>query len=317
MVRRQPPGQPNAKAAKPTRRVFPAAGDVVRLELRREKDVVRFQVLDARMDRPRYLGQVTLGTNDIAAVKLFVSNRNGAEPLDVLWRDVTIRADRLGGLGTTVRTVLETVVYAEPTAIENGVLIVGGTPRNPPPAAGSGDAPDPKKPGEAPPRSPTKPPTSRRRPTTGRRPGGGPAPAPATPAPGRRHADRPRPSSATPAPAPAPKPEAKPKEPKARIPLDEVESIRFERTPVLAARFVGQKNVDLTLPAPAAKKDEPDPKGETKKKKERRNEADDDALAPPAGDDDHQGAPGQPGEERDPRRRPGPLGAEGRRRSSR
>ncbi|MEA2630569.1 MAG: hypothetical protein QOE66_788, partial [Chloroflexota bacterium] len=153
MIRPQP-RQPNAKPVKPQRRVFPAAGDVVRLEFRREKGNVQFQVLDARMSRPRYLGQTTLGTNDIAAIKLFVSNRNGAEPLDVLWRDVTIRADRLGGLGTTIRTVLDTVVYAEPTAIEDGVLIVGGTPRNPPPAAGSGNAPGPSKPGETPPTKP-------------------------------------------------------------------------------------------------------------------------------------------------------------------
>ena len=41
---------------------------------------------------------------------------------------------------------------------------------------------------------------------------------------------------------------AQPPEPKARIPLDEVESIRFERTPALAARFVGQPNLDFTMP---------------------------------------------------------------------
>src|SRR4051812_47764145 len=52
VIMRQMPGQPNPKGAKPIRRVFPAAGDVVRLELRREKDIIRFQVLDAKMDRP-------------------------------------------------------------------------------------------------------------------------------------------------------------------------------------------------------------------------------------------------------------------------
>src|SRR4051812_48965518 len=74
MMRPQPrmqPGQPNAKAVKPKRQVFPAAGDAVRLEVRREKGNVQFQVLDARMAKPRYLGQITLGTSDIAAIKLF------------------------------------------------------------------------------------------------------------------------------------------------------------------------------------------------------------------------------------------------------
>jgi hypothetical protein len=275
VVRRQPPGQLNAKAAKPPRRTFPAAGDAVRLELRREKDIVRFQVLDAKMDRPRYLGQITLGTSDIGAVKLFVSNRNGAEPLDVLWRDVTIRADRLGGLGTTVRTVRETVVYAEPTAIEDGVLIVGGPPKNPPPAPGSGNAPDPNRPGETP---STKADEAGAKPKAAEKPPEGQAataPAPTSaPAPGAAPTPGPAPAS-SPAPTPAPAQETKPK---ARIPLDEVESIRFERTPVLSARFLGQENVDLTLPAPATKKDEPNPKGEAKKEP-----ASDDALAPPPG----------------------------------
>ena len=241
-------GQPGAKPVKPPRRVFPAAGDAVRLEFQREKDVVRFQVLDATMDRPRYLGQITLGTNDISAVKLFVSNRNGAEPLDVLWRDVTIRADRLGGLGTTVRTVFDTIVYADPTAIENGLLILGGPPRTPSPTA----------------------------------PASGPAPASAAPG---RLGSRLRPCSCScfcfciwSRREPKPREPKKSEQPRARIPLDEVESVRFERTDVLTARFLGQKNVDLTRPAPSVKKDESSRKVETDKASPR-----DGALAPPPG----------------------------------
>ena len=48
-------------------------------------------------------------------------------------RDLTIRADRINGLGTSVRTVYDEVVYADPTSIEKGVLIVGGPPKPPPP----------------------------------------------------------------------------------------------------------------------------------------------------------------------------------------
>ena len=40
----------------------------------------RYQVVDGDTDRPRYLGQASLGTNDIAGVKLFASNRNGPRP---------------------------------------------------------------------------------------------------------------------------------------------------------------------------------------------------------------------------------------------
>jgi len=251
---RQPNPQPNAKPVKPQRKVFPAAGDIVRLELRREKNSVQFQVLDARLSQPRYLGQIALGTNDIAAVKLFVVNRNGAEPLDVLWRDITIRADRLGGLGTTVRTVFDAVVYADPTAIENDFLIVGGPPKNPPPAA----APKGGKPGEASSTKSAAPPASS---DTVDVPAFAPVPASAPP------------QEAKPKESKESKPkESKPPEPKARIRLDEVESIRFERTPAMTARFVGQINLDSTRPALAEKKDETkkdvakkDEKDETKK----------------------------------------------------
>ena len=67
------------------------------------------------------------------AVKLFATNRNGAEAVNVLFRDLTIRADRINGLGTSVRTVYDEVVYADPTSIEKGLLVVGGPPKPPAP----------------------------------------------------------------------------------------------------------------------------------------------------------------------------------------
>ena len=57
-----------------------------------------------------------------------------------------------------------------------------------------------------------------------------------------------------------------PAKPKAKVPLDELESIRFERTPAMTARFMGQPNVDFTMPGLSAKKEEPP------KKEERRQE---------------------------------------------
>ena len=71
-----------------------------------------------------------LGANDIAAVKLFASNRNGAEPINVLCRDITIQADRINGLGTIVRTVFGDI--AMPTRPRSrGVLVLGGHPEPP------------------------------------------------------------------------------------------------------------------------------------------------------------------------------------------
>ena len=272
---RQRPGMPAAaaKAAAPTRRVFPAAGDEVRLELRREKTIVRFQVLDAKLDRPRYLGQFAIGANDIAAVKLFVSNRNGAEPVDVLWRDLSIRADRLTGLGTTVRTVFGQVVYGEPTAIEDGVLIVGGPPKAVPPAAGPEKPPAANAPADAPAPKPDAAPTTPQ-PTSGQVAEPESAPTP-----------KPFPSEAAPpAGASTPAPEAKPPEPKARIPLGDLESIRFERPAVLAARFIGQANVDLTRPPPDTPEEAPKPDDEAKPgPKPADPEPKADALAPPPG----------------------------------
>ena len=82
---------------------------------------------------------------DVSAVKLFATNRNGVEPVNVVIRVLTIRADRINGLGTIVRTVFDQSVYADPTAIEKDILVVGGTPKTPP-----GAKPNAAKPAPAP-----------------------------------------------------------------------------------------------------------------------------------------------------------------------
>ncbi len=131
-----------AKPPKIPRPTFPASGEQVRLQITREGQIIRFQVIDVATGQSRYLGQAHLGPNDVASVKLFVANRNGAEPINVLWRDLTVRAERINGLGTIVRTVLGEVVYADPTSIENDVLVLGGQPKAPPqPPAKPGAAP--------------------------------------------------------------------------------------------------------------------------------------------------------------------------------
>jgi hypothetical protein len=281
-------GQPAGKAAKPPRRTFPAAGDSVRMELVREGQTIRFQVIDAKSKSPRYLGQVQLGPNDVAAVKLFATNRNGAEPVNVLLRDLTIRADRVNGLGTIVRNVYGEVVYGDPTAIENGVLIVGGQPKAPPAPKGGvptlpndvfapapGAAPKPKAATNA---APVAAAAGGAAPAPAAPPAAAPPPAavtvvamaaPAAPgvvagqmimvAPGAGPAPMPQPPPAgVPAPpnAAAPGQPPAPAKPKAKIPLDEVDSIRFERTPGLTARILGQPNVDFTMPGLGAKKDD-------------------------------------------------------------
>ena len=131
------PGKP-PKLPRPT---VPASGDQIRLQIQREGQIVRFQVVDVATGVSRYLGQAQLQPQDVASVKLFVTNRNGAEPINVLWRDFTVRADRISGLGTIVRTVLGDVVYADPTSIEKNLLVLGGQPKAPPqPAAKPGEA---------------------------------------------------------------------------------------------------------------------------------------------------------------------------------
>jgi len=266
-------GQPAGKPVKPPRRTFPAAGDLVRMELQREGNTIRLQIVDAKSARPRYLGQVTLGPNDVAAVKLFASNRNGAEAVNVLLRDFTIHAGHINGLGTIVRTVFDEVIYSDPTAIENGVLIVGGQPKTPP-----GATPKPKE-GKA--ANPASTPVAA---ATAAAPGPAAVVAAAPPAgaapvfavvlaPAAAMAPAAAPGavvSPTTAPSPAPgatppQQPAQPPKPKVKIPFDEVESIRFERTRALSARFVGQPNLDFTMPGLSAKKEDATPAPEATK----------------------------------------------------
>ncbi len=293
-------GQPGGPEQKPPRRTFPAAGDVVRMELVREGNTVRYQVVDAISKEPRYLGQAELGAMDVAAVKLFAVNRSGAEPLDVLLRELAIRADRVSGLGTIVRTIYGQAHYAEPSAIENGVLVVGGQPK---PAPAAGELPDNvfaslvypiKKPAASAP-------APAAAPATAATPAPGAAAMPAAAAPAVAAAPAavvvaaapgvvqfvvaapapPMPAGAvtvaapgaTPQVAGAPAPAAAgaaqqaaaQAKPPTRIPLDEVDSIRFERAPTLAARFVGQPNLDFTMPGLSAKKPEAPAKPDEKK----------------------------------------------------
>jgi hypothetical protein len=107
------------------------------------------------------------------------------------------------------------------------------------------------------------------------------------------------PRTATTAPSPHPAGQLAPsKEPKAKIPLDEVESIRFERTPAMTGRFIGQSSFDFTMPHPNVKKEEPkkdDKKEEAKKEETNKEETKkeeakkDDAKKP--GDADNPNAP--------------------------
>ena len=71
-----------------------------------DKALSGYYVLDAESDAPRYLGQVQLGTNDVAGVKLFASNRNGGDAVDVVLRSLTIRADRITGRCASGHAVL-------------------------------------------------------------------------------------------------------------------------------------------------------------------------------------------------------------------
>jgi hypothetical protein len=283
-VRMMGQGQPGGKPAKPPRHTFPAAGDIVKMQIEREGTTIRFEVADATSPEPRYLGQVTLGPNDVSAVKLFASNRNGAEAVNVLLRDLTIHAGHINGLGTMVRTVFDDVFYADPTSIENGLLVVGGQPKTPPAAA--------PKPGES--KKPGSAATPVATPPAATAPGAAaPAPAAAAPAPPPVAGAAPavlvapgqmvvvaaapgpiNPASATPTPTPTPpagpagpnqqKP-AQPPKPKAKIPFDELDSIRFERSPALSARFIGQPNLDFTMPGSSAKKDDATAQPDAKK----------------------------------------------------
>lgn len=229
---------------------------------------------------------------DVAAVKLFATNRNGAEAVNVLLRDLTIHADRINGLGTMVRTVFDEVIYNEPTSLDNGVLTLGGPPKVP--AANLPDLPDDVFDNDKPRPTPTQSSTTVAATTAAAAaPATAPVPAPAARvanaqvvvaampagamvagpvvmtrvAAGRVVARRVVADSVTAVAAAQPQQPGPPK-PKVRMPLDEIESIRFERTPAMSARFVGQPNLDFTMPGRAAAKVEgnkEDPKKEVAK----------------------------------------------------
>ncbi len=242
--------------------------------------------------QPRYLGQVELGPNDVTAVKLFATNRNGAEAVNVLMRDLTIRADRINGLGTVGPHRLRRGGVRRPDVDRKR----RADRRRSAQAAG----PAARSPGTFPPTS-SRPWTGlrpRRLPPAGAPRAGRRGAAPAVPSPRRprlwlamvvgrsgpavaRHGQS-RPgragacesavasdavptAMAVPPAAPRPAQPAAATKPKAKIPLDEVDSIRFERTPALAARFMGQPNLDFTMPGLSCKKEEPAPEaGKTK-----------------------------------------------------
>jgi hypothetical protein len=259
--------QPAAKEAKPPRKTFRASGDTIRLELRREGPNVRYHVFDAESSSARYLGQVALGPNDIAGVKLFALNRNGAEAVDVVLRDLTIRADRISGLGTEVRKVFGEVIRGEPIGIEDGKLLIGGPP--PQPAAPGPNARTAPGPAVAAPLAPlpanvfgaasaatlpadvftasqpTAPATKQE--SKGEQPKATDAPVQATAAPNAQAKAKNATPNATATAAVANAAPAAKVEPKARVPLMDVEEIAFERAFTVTGRVLGQPNLDFTM----------------------------------------------------------------------
>ncbi len=129
--------QPGGKPPKPPAPDFPSGGrrGPDGAAAGRHDDPLFRSSTRSRPDRATW-ARSTLGPMDVAAVKLFATNRNGAEAVNVLLRDLTIHADRINGLGTLVRTVFDEVIYNEPTSLDNGVLTLGGPPK----AAGSQSA---------------------------------------------------------------------------------------------------------------------------------------------------------------------------------
>ena len=294
-----PPGKP----AKPERRTFPAQGTNIRLEIRRQGSTLRYQVFDEVASEPREIGHFEIGSGDIAGVKLFVSNRNGAEAVEVLLRDITIHADRLSGLGTAVRTILGTVLHGDPTKLDGDTLVIGGTPPQPP--AGTETKPQPTSPPTGPPTPPAEPavivPGLAVQGVVVGPAGGGMVILPAgggaaqlTIQVDKAQGVAPRAKSTPPAggAAVAASPAAAAAAPPKEVSLGEVETITFERSSTLSARYLGQPNVDATRPGgPDATKDQDKDKDKDKDQdKDKKPEpaapqspAGDDLAAPPPG----------------------------------
>ena len=268
-----------------------------------------------KTEEPRYLGQAAIGAGDVTAVKLFASNRNGADTLQARLDGLEIHAERIGGLGTAVRSIFGTVVYGEPIGFEDGLLLIGdAAPAAPGGPGGPGVPPGMARPGgmvAMPPGAVAMPPGA-----VMAAPGGAVAIVEAAAAPVEAEtAEAAAPAEADPPETPAQAPqdakppatedsagddatedsagdESKPTataeqsgteaeaadstspteegatppeqtpppppEPKAKIPLVQIDRIRFERTPTPAGRFLGQPNIDLTGTAPGVEKGKDD-----------------------------------------------------------
>ena len=243
----------NPAPCRPSRSVTPSrAGQAIRLEFRRQGQSLHFRSSTKWPKSHVRSARSTPWPGRHRGGELFVANRNGAEPVDVLFRDLVVHADRVTGLGTTVRTIQGTDLHGEPTALEGGVLVVVDAspapgPRDPlagnAPTAAIVDLPD----------QVFAPPTT----------------LPVRLASGGVVADLP---DQVFQPAPGAQANRGPKI-KARIRLDEVESIIFERASMLAVKYVGQPNVDTTGPGGAPGKDAKDEQKGTG----------DDLSAPPPG----------------------------------
>jgi hypothetical protein len=258
--------QPGGKPPKPPRPTFPAKGEALRFELRRTGSTVEYQVLDAESNELRYLGQVAVGAGDLVGVKLFASNRNGADAFEVVLGDLLIRSARIGGLGTEVRSSFGEVIYGDPNAVDAGTLVVGEAPAAPANAAPNAGSQAPSAAPAAGPiaevpkgampagavvaAAPVGPqvvvvaaPVAAGRVAVAAQPSAAvDASAGARPATAAQAAAAANAAAATPAQAP---------KPKVRLPLDEVESIVFDRALTIAGRYVGQPNVDVTGPVGA------------------------------------------------------------------
>jgi hypothetical protein len=268
MMRRRvfnPFGGGDPAPPKPVRHTFPARGQAIRLEIRRQGQSLRFQVFDEMAKEPREIGKVDVGPMDLAGVKLFVANRNGSEPVDVVFRDLIVHADRITGLGTTVRTIAGTDIHGEPSALEGGILLIAD---NSPPTASANalaDLPDP---------------VFADPPAVAHLPDQVFAAPPSVPIRLAKSVQIRLAKSGVIGDFPdqvfaeAPGPQANPgPKIKARIPLDEVETIVFERMSNVTVKFVGQPNVDATGPGGSQAKDAKDEK----------KGAGDDLSAPPPG----------------------------------